>query len=203
MIYSKYKIYKPSYIVFIFDFSRNNFRKKIYSKYKSNRKEMPLNLVNYISFIKEKLILWNIKILSIPNMEGDDVIASFIKKIDKLYNKKYIFYILSYDKDFLQLVNKNIFLIQNTKFFFFIKNFFLKNNIYYNLIIDLLVLCGDKSDNIPGIKGIGIKTALILIKKIGSIKYIYKNLDLIKKLNIKNYNIIIKNLIKNKKNIYI
>ncbi len=203
MIYSRFKIYKPNYIIFVFDYDRNNFRNKIYPYYKSNRKKIPSNLVKYILFIKRKLILWNIKILSIPNVEGDDVIASFINKIKKTNKNKYIFYILSYDKDFLQLVNKNIYLIISSKIYFSVKKFFNKYKIYPSLIKDLLALCGDKSDNIPGIKGIGIKTALILLNKIGNIKKIYKNLNKIKKLKIKNKSKIIKNLKENYKNILI
>ncbi len=202
MILYKYYLYKPKYIIFIFDHNkRKNFRKKIYYNYKKNRKSIPKSLLNYIYFIKKKFNIWNIKYYNIPCVEGDDVIATLIKNF--LNNKNYKIYILSYDKDLLQLVNKNIYMLVSKKLLFTKKKVFKKYGIYPNLFKDMLILCGDKSDNIPGIKGIGIKTASILLNNIGNINKIYKNLNKIKKLKIKNYINIIKNLKKNYKNILI
>lgn len=202
MIFSKYKFCKPNYLIFIFDYDRNNFRKKIYKKYKSNRKKISKELILYILNIKKFLKVLNINFFCLPNVEGDDVIGSLIFKIKKLFfKKKYLIYILSYDKDFLQLVNNNVYLFISYKNILDPKFIFKKYGIYPNLIKDFLVLCGDKSDNIPGIKGIGIKKAIFLIKKIGNIKSIYKNLHKIKDLKISNYSNIINNLKYNRKKI--
>lgn len=103
----------------------------------------------------------------------------------------------------LQLVKKNIYVLVKKNLLFDKNKIFKKYGIYPNLFKDMLILCGDKSDNIPGIKGIGIKTASLLLKNIGNIKNIYKNLNKIKKLKIKNYLNIIKNLKFNHNNIII
>lgn len=195
MIFSKYKFCKPNYLLFIFDYDRNNFRKKIYKKYKSNRKKISKELIFYISSIKLFFNTFGIKYLSYPEVEGDDVIGSLIYKIKNLFlNQNYLIYILSYDKDFLQLVNDKVYLFVSNKEILNPKCIYNKYGVYPNLIKDLLVLCGDKSDNIPGIKGIGIKKATILINSIGNIESIYQNLYKIKYLKISNYNNIIHNL---------
>lgn len=202
MIFSKYKIYKPNYIFFIFDYDRSNFRKKIYKKYKSNRKKISKELLIYILGIKKFFDILNIKYFSYPDVEGDDVIGSLVKKISNIFKKKkHLIYILSYDKDFLQLVNNNVYLFISIDNILNPKYTFRKYGIYPNFFKDLLILCGDKSDNIPGIKGIGIKKAIILINNIGNIKNIYNNLHKIKYLKISNSNTIINNLKKNINNI--
>ncbi len=202
MIFSKYKFCKPNYLLLIFDYDRNNFRKKIYKEYKSNRKKISRELVLYISSIKSFLKILNINYFCLPDVEGDDVIGSLIKKISNLYSKnKYLIYILSYDKDFLQLVNNNVYLFISYKNILNPKYTFEKYGVYPNFIKDFLVLCGDKSDNIPGIKGIGKKKAILLINEIGNIESIYRNLYKIKCLKINNYKNIINNLEYNRKKI--
>lgn len=203
MIFLKYKIYLPNYIILVFDYGKKNFRNKIYKYYKSNRKNTPNYLLNYIFYVKKKLNLLNIKFLSIKNVESDDTISSLVYKINNIYKNKCKIYILSYDKDFFQLIKKNVFLLRFNKEIYTEIDVFKKYGIYPNLIKDLFALCGDSSDNIPGIKGIGIKTAIILLKNIGCINKIYKNLNKIKNLNIKNYSNIIYNLKKKYKEILI
>lgn len=199
MIYFRYiKVY-PKYIFFIFDNKNKlNYRNIIFDKYKSNRKRYSKNFSKYIIFLKNRLSLFNLKIISISNIEGDDVINYIACKLNKLF--KYInIYILSYDKDFIQLVNNNIFIYS-----FSILNI---NNIYKNygfypyLLKDYLVLCGDRSDNIPGIKGIGNKIALKILNNFGDIYNIYNNINKLFKIGI-NINVI-NNLKKNFYNIRI
>ncbi len=192
MIYSKFKIYKPDYIIFIFDYNRKNFRHKIYKNYKSNRKKMSKNLIFYIKNIKRFLYFLGIKIFSLPNFEGDDIIASLAYKINQLFSRNCYIYILSYDKDFLQLISKNIYLFIKKDIIIDQSKVFNKYGIHPNLMIDFLVLCGDKSDNIPGIKGVGFKKAIYLLKNIGNIYDIHKNLNKIKLLNLNNKKNIIK-----------
>ncbi len=201
MILNKYYFLKPQYIIFIFDYNRKNFRNKIYSNYKRNRKSISLHLLRYIYLIRKKLNNWGINYYTIPYVEGDDVIGTLIKNF--LNKKEYKIYILSYDKDLLQLINKNIYMLITKKNIFNKKKVFQKYGIYPNLFKDMLILCGDKSDNIPGIKGIGIKTASLLLNNIGNINNIYNNLNKIKELKIKNYLNIIKNLKNNYNNINI
>lgn len=201
MILNKYYFLKPKYIIFIFDYNRKNFRNKICNNYKKNRKKISLHLLKYILLIKKEFNKWGINYYSIPYVEGDDVIGTLIKNF--INKEKYKIYILSYDKDLLQLISKNIYMFVTKKIIFNKKKVFKKYGIYPNLFKDMLILCGDKSDNIPGIKGIGVKTASLLLNNIGNIYNIYKNLDKIKKLKIKNYLNIIKNLKDNHTNINI
>ncbi len=187
MIYLKYiKIY-PEYVFFIFDNNnRSNYRKKIFSKYKSNRKECSKSFLKYILFLKKRLSKFNIKIISKSDIESDDIINYITCKLNKLFKYIYI-YILSYDKDFIQLISHNIFIYSNN--IINNKNVYENYGLYPYLLKDYLVLCGDKSDNIPGIKGIGKKTALKILNKFGDIYNIYNNLDKLFKTGI-NINII-------------
>lgn len=194
MIYLRYIKIFPNYIIFIFDNKiKNNYRKKIFSNYKSNRKKCSKNFLLYLNYIKNKLNNLNINIISIPNIESDDVINNIIIKLNKLY--KYInIYILSYDKDFIQLISKNVYLYSHINRIINIKNIYKYYGLYPYLLKDFLVLCGDKSDNIPGIKGIGKKTALKLLHNIGDIYSIYNNLNKLLYIGIN------KNIIQNLKN---
>lgn len=201
MIFYRYLIYKPKYIILVFDYNRKNFRNKIYKEYKNNRKKISYNLLKFINIIKNTFFFWKIKYFNIPDVEGDDVINCLVNKFLYLYKNKYIIYILSYDKDLLQLVTSNVYLLISKNKCFNKKIVLFKYGIGPKLIKDLLILCGDRSDNIPGIKGIGIKTASLLLNKIGNISNIYKNLNKIKFIGIKNYNFVINSLKKNFDNI--
>ncbi len=187
MIYSRYNKVNPDYIFFIFDKKNKfNYRNKIFNDYKSNRKKYSKNFKKYICFLKKRLFYFNLNIISIINIESDDVISYLTYKLNKLFKYIYI-YILSYDKDFIQLVNNNIFIYNNS--ILNVKKIYKNYGLYPYLLKDYLVLCGDRSDNIPGIKGIGKKTALKILNKFGDIYNIYNNLNKLKKIGI-NINII-------------
>ncbi|QCI26068.1 5'-3' exonuclease H3TH domain-containing protein [Buchnera aphidicola] len=189
--------YKPNNLIVVFDSKSKNFRKKIFNEYKANRTSMP-NLLKLISSkFKKILINIGIPIISIPTFEADDVIGTLSKDAEK--NKEFVL-IATCDKDLAQLVNKNIYILNhlNNKIFN-IQKIKKKYGVTPDLIIDFLALTGDQSDNIPGVKGIGKKTAIILINKIGGINKIYKNISNIVNYNIKGQKNIIKKLIKGKK----
>lgn len=201
MIYFRYLKIFPNYIIFVFDDkNKNNYRKKIFHKYKSNRKKCSKNFLLYINYIINKLKKFNIKFICLQKFECDDVISYIIKKLNKLF--KFInIYILSYDKDYIQLISNNVFLYTSINKIFNTKNVYKKYGIYPYMLKDFLVLCGDKSDNIPGIKGIGNKIALKILRNIGDIYNIYSNIEKLYNLGIKSK--IIDNLKNNYKNIRI
>lgn len=203
MIYRKYINLKPNYIIFISDYSKENFRNKIYKNYKANRKLIDDNLNTYIICVKKFFKKLNLNIITLKNFEADDLISSYISKIKNFFKKNYTIYILSNDKDFTQLVNKNVFLIIKKDNILDIKEVQKKYGVLPYLIKDLLTLKGDKSDNIPGIKGIGSKNIINILNNIGNIKKIYKNLNKIKTLKLKNCKKIINLFKKNKVKIYL
>lgn len=195
IILKKIKYFNIEYIFFISDKGICKTRKNIYKLYKSNRQKQSKKF----KYIAKQILLFlkfiNIKNIYIKNIEADDIICSLTMKIKLSYNHNYIIYILSNDKDLTQLVNKNIYLIIHNNKILDINGVKKKYGVYPKLIKDLLILSGDKSDNIPGIKGIGIKTAIILLNKIGNLTSIYKNLLKIKFIKLYNNKKIIYNLI--------
>lgn len=171
---------EPSYIVVAFDKGKT-FRHVAYESYKENRIEMPDELRKQFPVAKEILDAMGIKYLEIDNYEADDIIGTVSKMIDD--NNYYIGTIISSDKDLLQLISNDIEvkLLKQQDYILYDEEKFKKE---YGLdpikIIDLKGLQGDPSDNIPGVKGIGEKTALKLIQEYGSIEGIYANIDSVK-----------------------
>ncbi|CAL4324222.1 DNA polymerase I [Buchnera aphidicola (Neophyllaphis podocarpi)] len=198
LIINLIKKYKTKNIAIIFDYKKKNFRNKIFAEYKANRKIMPENLKNQIAPLIKIIKAIGIPFISIKNVESDDVIGTLCKQAEK-DNRKVI--IVTSDKDMAQLVTKNINIINdNIDYIMGIKEIKKKYGVYPKNIIDLLALTGDKSDNIPGIKGIGPKTAIKLIEEIGDLTLIYKNLKKILTIKIRGAKNIIKKLNKDKKN---
>lgn len=174
----------PTNIIVAFDKGKT-FRHDKYDFYKGGRDEMPNELKEQFPKAKELLELMGIKYYEIDNYEADDIIGTFAHICDK---KNYKGLIISSDKDLLQLISANV----------EIKLLKSKDYIRYNLdsfrkdygiepinIIDLKALMGDSSDNIPGVKGIGEKTALKLLHDFKDLKGVYDNLDKIKGATLK------------------
>ena len=170
---------KPNKIAVAFDHSRQTFRNKIYSEYKAQRKETPKELIEQFPVIKEMLTSMGISIFEIDGIEADDIIGTLSKKIegDKI--------LLSGDRDLLQLINASTSVWLTKKGVSQIEKvdeLYLKQN-YHLLpyqIIELKGLMGDSSDNIPGVSGVGEKTALSLLEKYENIENIYSNIEEIK-----------------------
>ncbi|WGH26595.1 MAG: DNA polymerase I [Candidatus Shikimatogenerans bostrichidophilus] len=167
---------KPTYIIIIFDTKlKYNYKKVFFINYKLNRKKIPKQIIFFIPKIKKILKKLNIPYFYLKNYEADDVIGSIVKKNEK---KGFINYIITEDKDFYQLISNKTFIINNKKkkcinIKFILKKYNIKN---INQYIDIISLIGDKSDNIPGIPNVGIKTANFLLKKYYNIENIFKNL---------------------------
>ena len=171
---------KPIHMIVAFDKGRT-FRHEKYESYKAGRMEIPEELKLQFPLAKDLLTHMGIKYYEIDNYEADDIIGTFAKYCD--IDDKYIGTIISSDKDLLQLISTDIdikLLKQKDYIRYNIDNFEEEFGIKPIRIIDLKALMGDSSDNIPGVKGIGEKTALKLLKEYESLDGIYDNIDNIK-----------------------
>ncbi|VFP86046.1 DNA polymerase I [Buchnera aphidicola (Cinara pseudotaxifoliae)] len=194
--------FNPKNILIVFDTPTPTFRHQLYNKYKLNRNPMPGNLKKQIKPLKKIIQLLGIPIISIKNVEADDVISSLSKKFIK---KNFYIFIYSADKDLTQLVNKKISIIPgnfNTDILNK-KNVYKKYGVHAKFMADFLGLTGDSSDNIPGVPGIGKKTAAILLQNFSSISDIYKNINHVIDLPIRNIKNITNSLKKNKKTAFL
>ena len=161
-------IHKPTHFAVIFDSARKNFRNDIYSEYKANRAEAPDDLAPQFEYIRKSVKAFNLPSIELINYEADDLIATYAKKITDSGAKVTV---ISSDKDFMQLVSKNVRLYDPMKSKVIgEKEVLEKFGVKPDQVIDVQSLAGDSSDNVPGVPGIGIKTASELINK-------YKNLD--------------------------
>ena len=159
---------KPTHFAVIFDSAKKTFRNEIYSDYKVNRSEAPEDLVPQFEYIRKSVEAFNLPSIELLNYEADDLIATYSKKIIEAGSKVTI---ISSDKDLMQLVSNNIRLYDPMKSKIIgEKEVKEKFGVKPSQVIDVQSLAGDSSDNIPGVPGIGIKTAAELINK-------YKNLD--------------------------
>ena len=175
---------KPSHLAAAFDLKHPTFRTQIFKEYKANRRETPDEIIVSIPYIKDILSAFNIPILSSKGFEADDVIGTISKKAQ---NQGFKTFIVSPDKDFCQLVSDNILIYKpaskknSTNEIIDTQQVYEKYSVRDTLqIIDFLAMTGDASDNIPGIAGVGPKTAKKFIQDFGSIENLYKNLDKIK-----------------------
>lgn len=176
------------YKIIAFDHKDKNFRKLDFNDYKANRKPTPENLIKQIPIIQEIMPHFGLDTFCISGIEADDVVGSASKLLSKHGVKCEIF---SSDNDMLQLVDENINVIQFKKGIsdfvtYNIENFSaLKEGLTPIQITDYKGLCGDSSDNLQGVKGIGHKTAINLILKYESIEKMYENIDFIESKSIK------------------
>ncbi|WP_288550952.1 DNA polymerase I [uncultured Brachyspira sp.] len=179
--FSLINTYPADYTAIALDSSRQTFRSEIYKAYKENRESMPDDLRSQIPILYNLIDALGITRIVLDNYEADDIIGC-IAQNNKKENIKTIIY--SPDKDILQLVDDNTSVIASNKDNELIEydtNMVKeKRGVYPNQIIDLLSLMGDASDNIPGVKGIGEKTALKLLEEYDTLDNIYKNIDSIK-----------------------
>ena len=164
--------HRPTHFAVIFDAARKNFRNDIYSEYKANRSEAPEDLAPQFEYIRKSVEAFNLPSIELSNYEADDLIATYTKQIIKVGAKVTV---ISSDKDLMQLVSDKVRLYDPMKSKVLgEKEVVEKFGVKPNQVIDVQSLAGDSSDNIPGVPGIGIKTASELINK-------YKTLDVLLK----------------------
>ena len=171
---------RPDYIGICFDVSKDTFRKQRFTDYKVNRPSMPDALVTQMPVIKEIISAYNLSIFESEGYEADDLIATISKQA---VVKDLDVFIATSDKDILQLVDKNIKVYNPTKNeekIYDRKEVKSRYGVEPKNIVDLIALMGDKTDNIPGVSGIGENTAVQLIEQFGNFKKIYTNLNKIK-----------------------
>ena len=174
---------QPSHIAVVFDVKGKTFRDEMFEQYKSHRPPMPDDLRKQIQPLHDIIRALGIPLLVIEGVEADDVIGTLAVAASKA-NQKVL--ISTGDKDMAQLVDDNIMLINTMNNTLLDREAVIeKYGIPPELIIDYLALMGDSADNIPGVAGVGEKTALGLLQGIGSMAEIYANLDKVAELPIR------------------
>ena len=169
---------KPSHFAVIFDSARKNFRNEIYSDYKGNRSDAPDDLIPQFEYIRKSVLAFNLPSIELINYEADDLIATYVEQILEEGAKVTI---VSSDKDLMQLFKKNV------RIYDPMKNKFITNDdvnkkfgVSPEKVVDVQALAGDSTDNVPGVPGIGVKTAAELIKEYGTLEMLLKNANKIK-----------------------
>ncbi len=179
---------KPDYLAVAFDSKEKTFRHERYENYKSSREAMPEDMIPQIQRIKDIIEAFKIPIYILPGYEADDLVGTAVKKAEE---KGLLSFAITPDKDYVQLITKDIKVIKpgkSTDEIIIIDEDKVREEYGFDPVqmIDYLALVGDSSDDIPGVAGIGPKTAVPLIQKFKSLENIYKNIDQIEKESLKN-----------------
>jgi len=184
MLLEALKIFGPKYVLCAMDTHAPTFRHEMYTEYKATRKPVDLSLIDQFPLVEEVLKAFNIPVIKREGFEADDLLGSVSKYVSEgVWSKENIdLYILSGDRDLLQLVNDNTYVcLPNGNF---------RNIVVYDRdktlekygylpeqVVDYKALVGDASDNIPGVKGVGEKTTVELLKKFNSLDEIYRHIN--------------------------
>lgn len=180
-------LYSPQYLLVAFDAGKKTFRHDLYDEYKKNRPSTPELLIPQIQEIKKLLAAMKIPYIEKANYEADDIIATAVNTLEKELEGS--FYIISSDKDLYQLLDKKVCIVKHAGGRFIEvdrQSFEKKYGILPQQVPDYLALVGDASDNIPGVKGVGPKTAHILLNKYDSLESLFAQLDHLEKEKWKN-----------------
>ena len=174
---------KPDYLVIAFDSPEKTFRHKIYPDYKANRDAPPKELSLQFPFFEPLVDAYGIPSIRQPGFEADDIIGTLSKKGEQ---EGLEVFIVSGDKDMMQLITPHVHMLDTMKNKKFMdKDVVEKFGVGPGQVIEVMGLMGDSSDNIPGVTGVGPKTAGELIRKFGSIRSLYKRIDEVEKKKVK------------------
>ena len=179
---------KPDYLAAVFDTPEPTFRHKIYAEYKATREKMPDEMREQLPRLKEVLEALNVPVIEQPGLEADDIMGALAKEAEK---QKMETYLVTGDKDFLQLVSPSI-KVYNPKRagedveIIEEKGVVKKIGLPASKIVDYLSLMGDSSDNVPGVPGVGPKTALELLQQFDSLDDVYNHLDRVNRATTRN-----------------
>lgn len=180
-LFNFFKNYKPVNFVVALDSKGKTFRSKIYPEYKANRSPAPEDLISQFPIIINILDELEIPSIAAPGYEADDIIGTLAVMCEKEERECYI---ISGDKDLMQLISDKVFLLRPDGKGGYIKydsnKVFEEKLVYPKQIIDFLSLMGDTADNIPGVKGIGAKTAAKLLAQFETMDNIYENIESVK-----------------------
>ena len=184
MLLEALKIFGPKYVLCAMDTHALTFRHEMYTEYKATRKPTDLSLIDQFPLVEEILKAFNIPVIKREGFEADDILGTISKYVSEgHWSKEDIdLYILSGDRDLLQLINDRTYIcLPNGNFRNIVVYDSKKTKEKYGYlpgqVVDYKALVGDASDNIPGIKGVGDKTALQLLEKYGSLDEIYKHIN--------------------------
>ncbi len=176
MLLTLKKDHPKDHIIVSFDHKGKSFRSEMYEQYKAHREKMPDDLALQAAVIKQLPALFHMPVLEIPHVEADDSIASFVTQ--QAEKEDCICYIITGDKDMMQLVHGDTYVMDTMKNVVYDRQgVYDKMGVYPEQIIDLLGLMGDSSDNIPGVPGVGPKTAIKLLSTYKDIEDIYQHVD--------------------------
>lgn len=164
------KAIRCDYSLVLFDAKRQNFRNEIFPEYKGTRKEIPEDLIPQFPIIREATSALNLNQLEMDGYEADDLIATYAQKA---LDKGFEVVVVSADKDLMQLIRPGVSFYDPMKDKFFtpedVKE---KFGVYPDKVVDVQALAGDSIDNVPGVPGIGLKTAAQLVEEFGSLEQV-------------------------------
>jgi len=170
----------PDYLVFIRDAKGDNFRHEMYSEYKATRERMPDNLRDQLDDIDTMIRAMDVEIVERTGFEADDLIGALAEKLGKDKNNEV--YILSGDKDLYALIKDNVYIYDTMKKKIFQREETIeKFGVPPECVRDYLAICGDSSDNIPGISGIGPKKAQVILNEFGTLENFYAAIEELEK----------------------
>lgn len=173
----------PDYIAVVFDVKGPTFRNEAYDQYKATRKPMPETLIPQVPFIKDIVRGFSIPVLEKEGLEADDIIGTLAKTCAREGIKTVI---VSGDKDFMQLVSDDIMMIDTMKDKTYgIEGVRERFGVDPEKVVEILGLMGDASDNIPGVPGVGEKTALRLIEEFGTVEGVLENANKVRNKKVK------------------
>jgi DNA polymerase-1 len=174
---------KPEHIANAFDLPAPTFRHTMFPQYQAHRPRMPDDLQKQMPVIKEIVRALRIPILELEGYEADDILATFAKAGEENGFEVYVF---SKDKDCLQMVNQSVKVLREEKDIpYDIEKVRKLYGVEPSQLVEVMALSGDSSDNIPGVPGIGTKTAARLIQEFGSLENLLTNIDSVRNTRIK------------------
>lgn len=169
------KTYRPDYLAVALDAGRETFRNRIYQEYKSNRPEAPPDLIPQFPYIRKVLEAMKVAVLEREGYEADDLIATLAKRLSERGARVVI---VSGDKDLMQLVGDGVRILDTGKDKWIgLSEVREKFGVEPDKVIEVMGLMGDSTDNIPGVRGVGEKTAIALIQRYHSIENLFSHLD--------------------------
>jgi DNA polymerase I len=169
----------PDYIAVVFDTDKPTFRHLAYAEYKATRSKMPEDLAACLPILKDVVKAYHIPVIELDGFEADDIIGTLAKRAEKEHVETYM---VTSDKDFMQLVSASVKIYRpgkagNDDEVLDDKAVLEKFGVPPEQVIDVLGLIGDQSDNVPGVPGVGPKTAIPLVQKYGTMENLYEHLE--------------------------
>ena len=171
--------YRPEHVAVAFDTKEPTFRHKAYAAYKANREAMPEDMVPQLAKLKDIVRAFRTPVIELPGYEADDIMGTLARRAEK---EDVLTFLVTGDKDMMQLISRQVHILRPGKNSTEMeevdeRGVFEKFGVAPDRVIDVLALMGDKTDNVPGVNGIGEKTAIPLVQNFGTVEDIYLALD--------------------------